>query len=82
MDLIISLIVGGVVGWLGSIVMKTNAQMGMLANIVVGIVGSVLGFWLAGAIGLAAMGGIARWLVAVGGAVVLIAILKALKIFK
>ena len=82
MDLIISLIVGGVVGWLGSIVMKTNAQMGLLANIVVGIVGSVLGFWLAGAIGLAAMGGIARWLVAVGGAVVLIAILKALKIFK
>jgi uncharacterized membrane protein YeaQ/YmgE (transglycosylase-associated protein family) len=34
------LIVGGVVGWLASIVMKTNAQLGMIANIVVGIVGA------------------------------------------
>jgi uncharacterized membrane protein YeaQ/YmgE (transglycosylase-associated protein family) len=56
--------------------------MGLIANIVVGIVGSFLGFWLAGAMGLAATGGIARWLVAVAGAAVLIAILKALKIFK
>ena len=82
MGLIISLIVGGVVGWLASIAMKTNAQMGLLANVVVGIVGSMLGFWLAGLLGLAAYGGIARLLVAVGGAVVLIAVLKALKIFK
>jgi len=36
MELIIQLIVGGVIGWLGSIVMKTNAQMGMIANIIVG----------------------------------------------
>ena len=82
MDLIISLVVGGVVGWLGSIVMKTNAQMGIIANIVVGIVGSMLGYWLAGMLGLVAVGGIARWLVAVGGAAVLIAILKGLKVLK
>jgi uncharacterized membrane protein YeaQ/YmgE (transglycosylase-associated protein family) len=62
--------------------MKTNAQMGMIANVLVGIVGSVLGFWLAGVMGLAAGGAIIQWLVAIAGAAILIAILKALNIFK
>ena len=82
MDLIVSLIIGGIVGWLASIVMKTNAQMGMIANVIVGIVGSTLGFWLAGALGLATGGGVARWLVAIAGAAILIAILKVLNVFK
>lgn len=42
MGLIILLVVGGVVGWLASLIMKTDAQQGLLLNIVVGIVGSVL----------------------------------------
>jgi uncharacterized membrane protein YeaQ/YmgE (transglycosylase-associated protein family) len=42
------LVVGGVVGWLASIVMKTNEQQGILLNIVVGVVGSMLGGWLLG----------------------------------
>jgi uncharacterized membrane protein YeaQ/YmgE (transglycosylase-associated protein family) len=82
MQLIISLIIGGVVGWLASMVMKTNAQMGLIANVIVGIVGSALGFWIAGMLGIAADGGIVRWLIAIGGAVVLILILKMLNIFK
>jgi len=82
MDWIVTLVVGGIVGWLASILMKTNAQMGIIANVVVGIVGSSLGFWLAGLLGLAAYGAIAQWAVAVVGAVVLIWILKALGIFK
>jgi len=82
MGLIISLIIGGVVGWLASLVMKTNAQMGLIANVIVGIVGSALGFWIAGLLGVAVEGGIVRWLVAIGGAVVLILILKMLNIFK
>ena len=82
MNWIITLVVGGIVGWLASIVMKTNAQMGLIANVVVGIVGSFLGAWLAGALGLAAYGAIAQWAVAVAGAAVLILILKALGIFK
>ena len=81
-NLIAWIIVGGVAGWLASIVMKTNAQMGLIANVIVGIVGSAIGFWLAGVLGLAASGAIAQWLVAIGGAAVLIAILKALNIFK
>lgn len=42
MGLIILLVVGGVIGWLASLIMKTDAQQGLLLNIVVGIVGSVL----------------------------------------
>ena len=48
MGIIVSLIIGGVIGWLASLVMKTGAQMGVIANIVVGIIGAALGFWLAG----------------------------------
>jgi len=82
MNWIVTLIIGGIIGWLGSIVMKTNAQMGMIANVVVGIVGSTIGFWLAGMLGLGANGAIARWLVSIAGAAILIALLKALNIFK
>jgi len=82
MDLIISLIIGGIVGWLASIVMKTNAQMGLIANVLVGIVGSALGFWLAGLLGIAPSGGIVRFVVALGGAALLIFILGKLGIFR
>jgi uncharacterized membrane protein YeaQ/YmgE (transglycosylase-associated protein family) len=82
MNILITLVLGGIVGWLGSLIMKTNAQMGIVANIIVGIIGSFLGFWLAGQLGLAEGGDIVRWLIAVVGAVILIAILKLLNIFK
>lgn len=82
MDIIVTLIIGGVVGWLGSLLMKTDAQMGILANIVVGIIGSFLGFWLAGVLGFAAGGPIGRWIIAVIGAAILIGILKLLNIFR
>lgn len=82
MNWIVTIIVGGIIGWLASIIMKTNAQMGIFANVVIGIVGSSLGFWMAGLAGLAAYGAIAQWAVAVLGAVVLIFILKAVGIFK
>jgi uncharacterized membrane protein YeaQ/YmgE (transglycosylase-associated protein family) len=77
-----TIVVGGIIGWLASIVMKTNAQMGIIANVVVGIIGSSLGFWLAGLLGLAAYGAIAQWVVAVVGAAVLIFVLKAVGLFK
>lgn len=82
MGLITSLIIGGIVGWLASIVMKTNAQMGLIANVLIGIAGSAIGFWIAGALGLAAGGGIMRFLVAIAGAALLIFVLRALGIFK
>ena len=82
MGIIWALIVGGIVGWLASIVMKTNAQMGMIANVLVGIAGSAIGFWAAGLLGLAPTGGIVRFIVAIIGAALLIFILQKLGIFK
>jgi uncharacterized membrane protein YeaQ/YmgE (transglycosylase-associated protein family) len=82
MDLIIAIVVGGIIGWLASMIMKTSAQMGILANVIVGIIGSSVGYWLAGVLGIAAYGAIARWLVAVAGAAILIWILKALGIYR
>ena len=77
-----TIIIGGIVGWLASIIMKTNAQMGLIANILVGVVGSALGFWLAGVLGLAPEGSIIRFVVGILGAVALIFILRALGLFK
>jgi uncharacterized membrane protein YeaQ/YmgE (transglycosylase-associated protein family) len=83
MDLLIALVIGGVIGWLASIVMKTNAQMGLIANIVVGIVGSILGTWLAtDVLGIGGGSQVVGWLIGLGGAILLIVILKALGIFK
>jgi uncharacterized membrane protein YeaQ/YmgE (transglycosylase-associated protein family) len=48
MGFIIWLIVGGIIGWVASMIMKTDAQQGALMNIVVGIVGAFLGGWLGG----------------------------------
>jgi len=48
MNFIIWLIVGGVIGWLASIVMRTDAQQGIILNIVVGIVGAFIGGLLFG----------------------------------
>ncbi len=48
MGIIIWLIVGGIVGWLASIIMRRDGQQGILLNIVVGIVGAFIGGWLIG----------------------------------
>ena len=80
MGFIITIIVGGFIGWLAGLIMKTGSQMGILANIIIGIVGSALGHYLAGVIGLAAYGAVARLAVGVGGAVLLIGILRYLGI--
>lgn len=45
MNFIIWLIVGGLIGWLASVLMKTNGQQGMFLNVVVGIVGAMVGGW-------------------------------------
>jgi len=46
MNFILWLIVGGIIGWLASMIMRTDAQQGILLNIVVGIVGALLAGWL------------------------------------
>ena len=81
MNLIVSLIIGGIVGWLASLVMKTNAQMGLLANIGVGIVGGAIGGWLAVQLGIGG-GALMTWVMAVVGAALLIFLLRAIGVFK
>lgn len=46
MNFIIWIVIGGILGWLASLVMKTDAQQGMFLNVIVGIVGALLGGWL------------------------------------
>jgi len=48
MGIILWLIIGGVVGWLASIVMRRDGSQGIFLNIVVGIIGAMLGGWLIG----------------------------------
>ena len=77
MGIILWLIVGGIVGWLASIVMRTDAQQGILLNIVVGIVGAFLA-------GLIFNGGtinenplnVGSFLISLLGAIVLLAIVN------
>ena len=82
MSFIVAIIIGGIIGWLASLIMKTGAQMGLIANIVVGIVGSVLGHWAAGALGIAAFGSLGGYIISLLGAVILIAILRAMGFFR
>ena len=73
------IIIGGLAGWIGSKIMKTDAQMGIILNIVVGIIGALLGGFLLGLFGMdmAGAGLIASFLTALLGAVVLLFIVKA-----
>lgn len=80
-NLLVILIVGGLIGWLASIIMRTNAQQGILLNIVVGIVGALLaGFLLSPMLGVASITqgsfSLAALLVSLVGAVVLLAIVN------
>ncbi len=57
MNFVISLILGGIIGWLASKVMNTDAQQGVFLNIVVGCVGSIIGKFVAGSVfGMGGMG--------------------------
>jgi uncharacterized membrane protein YeaQ/YmgE (transglycosylase-associated protein family) len=88
MSIIIAIVVGALIGWIASMVMDTDAQQGSIANIIIGIVGSLLGQWIFGdvlGIGGASLAGsftLAGLFWGVIGAVVLIAILRAVRVFR
>lgn len=73
------LVLGGLAGWLASIIKGTNARMGLLANVVTGIVGALLGGWLFRLAGGAGVTGFNLYslLVATVGAVLLLTVMKA-----
>ncbi|RMH93734.1 GlsB/YeaQ/YmgE family stress response membrane protein [Lysobacter pythonis] len=75
MNLIIWLIVGGIVGWLASIIMKRDAQQGIILNVVVGIVGAMIsGFLFGGGINQAIT--VTTFLFSLVGAVILLLIVN------
>jgi uncharacterized membrane protein YeaQ/YmgE (transglycosylase-associated protein family) len=80
MGILVWLIVGGVVGWLASIIMRTDAQQGILLNGVVGIVGALLaGFIISPMVGVGTINEgvtLATFLVSLLGAVILLAIVN------
>lgn len=81
MGILLWIIFGGIVGWVASLIMKTDSQQGIILNIVVGIVGAVVGGWIMDFMGQSDVTGfnIYSFLVALLGAVVLIAIVKAVR---
>ena len=79
---LLAAVAGGLVLGLLAYLMRTNAQMGILANVLIGIVGSFIGHAVANQLHLGANGTLASWIVSVLGAALLIAILSALGIFR
>lgn len=80
MGIIIWLIVGGIVGWLASIIMKTDGQQGILLNVVVGIIGALLaGLIVSPLVGVGTINSglsVGTFLVSLVGAIVLLAIVN------
>ena len=81
MNFIIWLVVGGLIGWVASMIMRTDAQQGVFLNIVVGIIGALLGGWfLAPLFGTGTINSndfsVAGLLVSLLGAVILLAIVN------
>ena len=80
MGFLVWLIVGGVVGWLASLIMRTDGQQGILLNVVVGIVGAFIGGWvISPLVGVATINegiSIASVIVSLVGAVILLAIVN------
>ncbi|MDP9314232.1 MAG: GlsB/YeaQ/YmgE family stress response membrane protein [Chloroflexota bacterium] len=76
MGIIAWLIFGGLVGWIASMIMGTNAQQGILLNVIVGIVGALLGGFVADLLGLGQPGfaffDLWSWILAIAGACLLL----------
>lgn len=84
MNFIVWLVVGGVLGWIASLLMRTDAQQGVLLNIVVGIVGAVLAGWfISPLLGVPTINqgvfSLASLLVSLVGAVILLAIVNLVR---
>lgn len=81
MNFIIWLVVGGIVGWVASIIMRTNGQQGLILNVIVGIVGAFLaGLVLTPLLGIGTINqndfSLPALIVSVIGAVILLAIVS------
>lgn len=78
MGIIAWIVLGGLAGWIGSIIMRTNASQGVIMNIVVGVIGALIGGFIFNFFGGAGVTGFNFYslLVAIVGSIVLLWILK------
>lgn len=81
MNIIGWIVLGGLAGWIASMVQKTDASMGIFANIVVGIIGAFIGGFVFSLFGADGVNGfnLYSFLVAIVGALILLGIVKAVK---
>jgi uncharacterized membrane protein YeaQ/YmgE (transglycosylase-associated protein family) len=81
MGILAWIILGGLAGWVASMIMKTNAEQGIFLNIVVGIIGAVIGGFIVSLLGGEGVNGFNfySFLVSLLGAIVLIAIVKSIR---
>ena len=81
MGIITWIIFGAIAGWLASIIMKTNGEQGAFMNIIIGIIGAIIGGFAMGALGGNGVTGFNLYslIVAIIGSVILIAIVRALR---
>ena len=81
MGIFIWIVFGGLVGWVASLLMHTDSQQGILLNVIVGIVGAVIGGWIMTFFGQSGVSGfnLYSFIVALIGAIVLIYVVKALR---
>ncbi|MCK7643156.1 GlsB/YeaQ/YmgE family stress response membrane protein [Corynebacterium sp. CCM 8835] len=73
------IIIGGLAGWIASKIKGTDAQQGLLLNIVVGVVGGLIGGWLLTLVGVQGGGWIFSFLTCLVGAVILLSIVQAIR---
>ena len=78
-SIIIWLVVGGICGWLASLIMRTDAQQGILLNIVVGIVGAFIAGWLFGKGNINQGISIETFLWSLLGAIILLAVVNLIR---
>jgi uncharacterized membrane protein YeaQ/YmgE (transglycosylase-associated protein family) len=81
MNILIWLVVGGLIGWVASMIMGTDGRQGVILNVVVGIIGALIGGWIFGnAFGTSTINqgnlSVSALLVSLVGAVILIAVVK------
>jgi uncharacterized membrane protein YeaQ/YmgE (transglycosylase-associated protein family) len=81
MNIILWIIFGGLVGWVASMIMKTDGQQGVVLNVILGIVGAVLGGWIVSLFGASGVTGfdLRSFVVALLGAVVFVGIIKMIR---
>ena len=81
MGIILWIIFGALVGWVASLIMKTDAEQGALLNIAVGVVGALVGGWIMSLFGQTGVTGfnIYSFVVSLIGAIVFVALIRVLR---